>query len=40
MIEGEGPQNSSYAIVEVEPGGNIDITGFRKAESIMLKKIK
>jgi predicted phosphodiesterase len=40
MIEGSGPQNNSYAIVEVDPAGGITVTGFRKADSIKLHKIK
>ncbi len=34
VVEGHGQDNSSYAIVEVRPGGNMVVTGFRKARSI------
>jgi len=33
MIEGSGPENSSYAIVEVLGGGDIIVTGYRRAVS-------
>ncbi len=33
MVEGAGPENSSYAIVEVEPDNSITVTGYRKAVS-------
>lgn len=38
MIEGSGPENNAYALVEVDPGGDITIKGFRKAESLRLGK--
>jgi len=38
MIEGSGPENSSYALVEAEAKGAIRIRGFRRAESLILKK--
>ena len=31
VIEGPGPENNSYAIVEVRPDMNINVTGYRKA---------
>jgi len=40
MIEGGGPENNSYAVVEVAPGGAIDVRGYRKAESIRLDRKK
>jgi len=33
MVEGSGPQNSSYAIVEIRPDYSITVTGYRKAVS-------
>jgi predicted phosphodiesterase len=33
VIEGSGPENNSYAIVEVHPDGSITVTGYRKAVS-------
>lgn len=36
VVEGQGLQNSSYAIVEVHPNGSITITGYRKALSTQL----
>lgn len=33
MVEGTGPENSSYAIVEVRPDNSIAVTGYRKAVS-------
>lgn len=33
LIEGTGPENNSYAIAEVHPDGDINVTGYRKAES-------
>jgi len=38
MIEGSGPDNSSYALVDVDGRGTIRIQGFRQAESMTLKK--
>jgi len=32
-VEGSGRQNNSYAVVEVRPGGDIIVTGYRKAVS-------
>ncbi len=31
VVEGPGPENNSYAIVEVRPDMNITVTGYRKA---------
>jgi predicted phosphodiesterase len=36
LVEGTGPENSSYAIVEVGPDGTIAVTGYRRAESKQL----
>jgi len=33
LVEGTGPENSSYAIVEVGPDNSVTITGYRKAVS-------
>jgi predicted phosphodiesterase len=33
VVEGQGPENNSYAIVEVRPDGSLVVTGYRKAES-------
>jgi hypothetical protein len=37
MVEGHGPDNSSYAIVEIrQPNGNVIVTGYRTAPSMEL----
>ena len=36
VIEGQGLQNNSYAIAEVQPDGSITVTGYRKAVSTHL----
>jgi hypothetical protein len=36
LVEGSGPASSAYAVVEVQPDGNITISGHRKAESRQL----
>jgi len=36
VIEGPGPENNSYAIVEVRPDMSIAVTGYRKADSKQL----
>jgi predicted phosphodiesterase len=36
LVEGSGPENNSYAIVEVQPDMNITVTGYRKAVSKQL----
>ncbi|MHC4741018.1 MAG: metallophosphoesterase [Planctomycetota bacterium] len=33
MVEGSGPENSAYAIVDIMPNGAITVTGYRRAES-------
>lgn len=33
MVDGSGTKNSSYAVVEIMPGKNIVVTGYRKAVS-------
>lgn len=33
VVEGSGPESSSYAIVDIRPDGDITITGYRKAEA-------
>ncbi len=38
MIEGSGPENNSYAVVEVTPQGGIRVMGFRRAESMTLAR--
>jgi len=38
MIEGSGPEHSSYALVDVDGRGTIKIQGFRQADSLTLKK--
>lgn len=38
MIEGRGPENNSYAIVEVGAVGDIEVKGFRRADSMRLEK--
>jgi predicted phosphodiesterase len=39
MVEGTGPENNSYAIVEVLPDMNITVTGCRKAVSKQLAPV-
>ncbi|MBN2314113.1 MAG: hypothetical protein JXM79_09300 [Sedimentisphaerales bacterium] len=36
LIEGTGAENNAYAITEIQPGGDIVVTGYRKAESRQL----
>jgi predicted phosphodiesterase len=36
LVEGQAPENNSYAIVEVRPDSSITVTGYRKAESMQL----
>jgi alkaline phosphatase len=38
MIEGSGPENNAYALVEVGLKGDITIKGFRKADSLRIGK--
>ena len=33
LVEGSGIENNSYAITEIDPDGNMTVTGYRKAES-------
>jgi hypothetical protein len=37
VIEGSGPANNSYTIAEINAGTTIQITAFRKADSLTLK---
>ncbi len=37
LVEGTGPENSSYAIAEARPDGSITVTGYRRAESKQLE---
>ena len=37
VVEGQGPENSAYAIVEVRPDGSLIVTGYRRAESRELR---
>ncbi len=37
VVEGQGPQNSAYAIVEVRPDGSLIVTGYGRAESRELR---
>ncbi|UCF14351.1 MAG: hypothetical protein JSW59_13130, partial [Phycisphaerales bacterium] len=36
LVEGTGPENNSYAIVEAHPDGSMTVTGYRRAESRQL----
>ena len=36
VVEGHGPDNNSYAIVEVQPDRSLTVTGYRKASSMRL----
>jgi predicted phosphodiesterase len=36
VVEGSGPENNSYAVVEVRPDMSINVTGYRKAISKQL----
>lgn len=36
LVEGTGPENSSYVIAEVLPDGGIYVTGYRRAETMSL----
>ncbi|MDG2220536.1 MAG: metallophosphoesterase [Rubripirellula sp.] len=33
MVEGSGAENSGYSVMEVDPGGTIHLTGFRKQKN-------
>jgi 3',5'-cyclic AMP phosphodiesterase CpdA len=37
MVEGSGPENSGYSVVEVRRSGTITVTGFRKQSSYVWK---
>ena len=39
MVEGSGPENNSYAIVDVRPDMSINVTGYRKAISKKLAPV-
>ncbi len=39
MIEGHGEDNSTYAVVETYPDGDIGVTGYRKAQSRKLPQV-
>ncbi|UCE46899.1 MAG: metallophosphoesterase, partial [Phycisphaerales bacterium] len=36
LVEGTGPENNSYAIVDAHPDGSMTVTGYRRAESRQL----
>jgi predicted phosphodiesterase len=36
LVEGSGPDNNSYAIVEIQPNDDIVVTGYRRAQSIQI----
>jgi hypothetical protein len=38
VVEGHGPDNSSYAIVELNPDRSLTVTGYRKAPSMKLMR--
>jgi hypothetical protein len=38
VVEGHGEGNNSYAIVEAQPNGNMIVTGYRKASSMVLAR--
>jgi len=40
VVEGPGPENNSYAIVEVRPDMSINITGYRKAVDKYLASVR
>ena len=40
VVEGSGPQNNSYAVVEVHPDLNISILGYRRAESAEMRRTR
>lgn len=33
MVEGSGPENNGYSLIEIEPNGTLHVTGFRKQKS-------
>jgi len=36
LLEGHGEESNAYAIVEVQPGGDVIVTGYRRAQSTRL----
>mgnify|MGYP003333967048 FL=1 len=38
MVEGVGPENNSYSVMEIEPSGTIRLSGFRKQQSHRFEK--
>ena len=36
VVEGSGPENNAYAVVDVHPGLNLTVTGYRRAVSMEL----
>ncbi len=40
LVEGTGPENNSYATVEVRPDGAVIVTGYRKAVSKQLARVQ
>jgi|GEM_PF-3436074 len=36
MVEGSGEENNGYALVEIDPNGNIRLTGYRKQASLFV----
>lgn len=40
LVEGSGPENNSYAIVEIQPDMNITVTGYRKAVDKYLAPVR
>lgn len=36
VVEGSGPENNAYAVVDVHPGLNLTVTGYRRAVSLEL----
>jgi DNA repair exonuclease SbcCD nuclease subunit len=39
VVEGHGRDNNSYAVVAVQPNGDMVVTGFRKAQSMQLAHV-
>lgn len=38
MVEGSGAENNGYSLMEIEPGGTIRLTGFRKQDDYTWKR--
>jgi len=36
VVEGSGPENNAYAVVDVHPNLNLTVTGYRRAVSMEL----